>query len=321
MKHEIDVLLVVDHENIIKCHEVFEDPLNVQFIFDLIEGGDLLDYLINCPNNRIPENRAVDFFYQILQALHYLHSRNIVHRDIKPENILMFHEDNKIKLKLIDFGFSTVIKNGKLDDCVGSPQYIPPEMLEFQKYDTKVDMWAAGIVLYNMFTGTQPFSAKGNEDELRNNILYHDVVYNLALFKNQDVVSLCKGLLEKDQEKRFSAGNAKLSTWIQNFETSYVNPTVPADFIPSSQMVNDILVLLNKQTNAKNQVWELLLSDLDTDASLEIQNEMLKSAPLIKDKLLGKDVVTYETLLTYMINKKEVKIELSEKLQGICFFK
>jgi calcium-dependent protein kinase len=118
---EIEILLQVEHESIIKCYQVYEDQTSIHFVFDLVEGGDLFEYLTSIPEHVIPDTRAVDFFNQILDALMYLHDKHIIHRDIKPENFLIYHTGNQIKLKLIDFGFATIIKDDeKLNDKLGS---------------------------------------------------------------------------------------------------------------------------------------------------------------------------------------------------------
>ena len=164
LKQEIDILSILDHENVIKCHFIYEDNLSIHFIFDIIKGGDLLEHLMNMPGNRLPENQAQEFFSQILDSLQYIHSQNIIHRDIKPENFLIsVSQSSGVRLKLIDFGFSARCNEGqKLNDPVGSPQYMAPEIIKLIQtgeggYDNKVDIWAAGVVLYNMISVRQPF--------------------------------------------------------------------------------------------------------------------------------------------------------------------
>lgn len=93
-------------------------------------------------------------------ALNYMHSSNIVHRDIKPENILMEKKDplSKLEIKLTDFGFATYFdQNKKLDEVLGSPIYMPPEIVKHEKYDQKADVWSAGVVTYVMLCGKPPF--------------------------------------------------------------------------------------------------------------------------------------------------------------------
>lgn len=107
---------------------------------------------------RIKESDAFEYLAQIISAVHYLHSKNIVHRDIKPENILFSGKT----LKLIDFGLSnTYSPRGRLKTPCGSPCFAPPEMVCGLEYDPiKSDIWSIGITLYYMVTGSLPFMEK-----------------------------------------------------------------------------------------------------------------------------------------------------------------
>lgn len=132
-------------------------------VMEYSDNGDLLDYLINSHPQHISETKAAVFISQCLEALHYLHLNRIVHRDIKLENFLLFEEDFSIKLKLIDFGFASKLDN-ELTDKVGSIPYMAPEMFVSQIYDEKVDIWACGIMLYNILTGSQLFYADSQSE-------------------------------------------------------------------------------------------------------------------------------------------------------------
>jgi serine/threonine protein kinase len=86
-----------------------------------------------------------------------MHSSNIVHRDIKPENILL-EKVLPLEIKMTDFGFATYFEEKmKLNEVLGSPIYMAPEIVEKQAYDTKVDVWSAGCVAFIMLCGTPPF--------------------------------------------------------------------------------------------------------------------------------------------------------------------
>lgn len=87
-----------------------------------------------------------------------MHQKNIVHRDIKPENILMDTVNDDLYVKLTDFGFATHFQqNTKIDQVLGSPIYMPPEIVLEEKYDAKADVWSAGVVVFVMLTGKPPF--------------------------------------------------------------------------------------------------------------------------------------------------------------------
>ena len=104
-------------------------------------------------------------FKQVAESVHYLHSQNIVHRDIKTDNILI--DQGTKAIKLIDFGFSVILSNAytRLKIFCGTPSYMSPEITRKVEYDGKpVDMWALGVLLYLMVTGTNPFKGTNEPD-------------------------------------------------------------------------------------------------------------------------------------------------------------
>lgn len=103
---------------------------------------------------RFSEAAARTYFRIILNALGYIHSKGITHRDVKPQNILL---DEKFDLKIIDFGFSTYLKRGLLKTRCGSEAYMAPEINEKGYEGKSSDLFAAGIILFLLFTGIPPF--------------------------------------------------------------------------------------------------------------------------------------------------------------------
>lgn len=106
MRNELTILKQLDHPNIVKVFEFYEDDDNIYIIEELCKGGELFDYIIQ--NKKISEKLAAKIFQQILYAVNYCHKNNIVHRDVKPENILLFDKDN-LNIKICDFGSSVYL--------------------------------------------------------------------------------------------------------------------------------------------------------------------------------------------------------------------
>lgn len=205
---EVEISLLLNHEHIIKCYEVYEDLKTISFVMELIEGGDLLDYITKSPIHHLTDDISIELIIQILETIKYLHVENkIAHRDIKPENFLVvFDRFQKPKIKLIDFGFACFVpQSGTMDDFLGSPIYTAPEILKKEKYDMKVDIWSTGIVLFNMLTGYQPFSAEKEED-LDNEELTKDI--NFSVIPNEELRELCMMMLEKDPKRRANVEEA-----------------------------------------------------------------------------------------------------------------
>ena len=112
------------------------------------EKGELFNYIVE--NKRLEEEETSIFFYQLINGLEYIHSKNICHRDLKPENLLL--TKNKI-IKIIDFGLSHKLNNNLLLTKCGSLSYASPELITRKCYDgIKNDIWCCGIILYSMIT-------------------------------------------------------------------------------------------------------------------------------------------------------------------------
>ena len=121
-------------------------------ILEYAEKGDLSKY-INIPGRPLKENHAKYFFIKILKAVQALHKNGICHRDLKTGNILL---DNKFNPKICDFGFSTYIQKN-LKDKLGTPEYMAPEIYKGNYDGEKVDIFALGVILFNLITGIYPF--------------------------------------------------------------------------------------------------------------------------------------------------------------------
>jgi serine/threonine protein kinase len=154
VRREIEVMAHMDHPNLIKLHEVLNSPSNLYLVLDLAEGGELFGMLAE--NGPLPEARARKYFQQVIDAIAYMHSRNITHRDLKPENILLDGDD---QIKVADFGLS-ILSQHMLSTCCGTPCYTAPEVFTSSEYaGPPADVWGCGCILYVMLAALLPFNA------------------------------------------------------------------------------------------------------------------------------------------------------------------
>ena len=148
----------LDHPNVIKLYELFEDARNVYLVMELCTGGELFDKIIN--KGHFTEKEAAFIFQQIISAIFYCHKNFIVHRDLKPENFLFQNPDFRSTLKIIDFGLSKIWAKGEDQKSfrtrAGTPYYIAPEVLAGD-YDESCDIWSSGCILYILLCGYPPF--------------------------------------------------------------------------------------------------------------------------------------------------------------------
>lgn len=164
---ELNVLQRVDHQNLIRVLEIFEDDKTFFIVSELIEGGDLHSRLQAVGNYN--EQQAATIIHQILLAVNFLHKIGIMHRDLKPGNILMCtHDADDLSLKLTDFGFSSFYDTQK--DILGTPLYMAPEIFKKKRYTSKVDIWSIGIITYKLLVGKSPFGSINQIDQLSKHI-------------------------------------------------------------------------------------------------------------------------------------------------------
>lgn len=137
----------LNHENIIKLHEVHESDTSIYLVLELLRGGELFERIVK--RGIYTERDAAILMKKLLSALDYMHCKGIMHRDIKPENLILKETDNNFEVKIADFGLATVVTQGDyLFKRCGTPGYVAPEILADEKYDQKVDIFSAGVILY-----------------------------------------------------------------------------------------------------------------------------------------------------------------------------
>ena len=162
IRREIEIMKMLDHPNIVKMREAVKSHKHVHIVQEYFPGFSLGNYLKSRVSKKLPENEARKVFRQVLGAIDYLHGLNISHRDIKLDNILI---DTKLNIKVIDFGFSSLDDTKSKTFC-GTPSYMAPEIVTRREYlPQKADIWALGVILYIILSGSFPFRA-GNDKEL-----------------------------------------------------------------------------------------------------------------------------------------------------------
>lgn len=128
LKNELDILKLVDHPNIIKLYETYEDTKFIHLVTELCQGGDLYEYFLD--KGSLTENEVSQIIHKGLSAVSHLHASHICHRDIKPENFIMANKNADSEIKLIDFGMSVRFSQDVMETKVGTPYYVAPEILK-----------------------------------------------------------------------------------------------------------------------------------------------------------------------------------------------
>lgn len=165
--NEVKIMTNIKHPCVVRMNDIIDTPESVFIMLELMQGGDLLRRIQGA--KFLHENLAKLYFYQICQAIKYLHDRKITHRDLKPDNILLATREDETLVKVSDFGLSKLVQNETvMKTMCGTLLYVAPEVLLTGgrgEYTEKVDVWSLGVVLFCMLSGTMPFS---NTDQIKN---------------------------------------------------------------------------------------------------------------------------------------------------------
>ena len=186
---EIEIMYKLDHPHIIKLYSHFEDDEDFCLVMQYASKGQL--YSIIKRLKRLDQKTAAQYMREIISAVKYLHTRHppIIHRDIKPENILL---DPNGRCKLADFGWSNFDDGRKnRETYCGTPEYLAPEMVNKSGHDESVDIWALGVLLFEMLAGRTPFNFSGDRIQLYNSIKTIRIVWT------DDFPPLAKDLISK----------------------------------------------------------------------------------------------------------------------------
>lgn len=164
LQREADIMRRVDHPNVLKLFNIFENDDHYHFVLEYMPHGELFDHII--ARGRYTEADAREIIKQILLGIEYLHANGIAHRDLKPENILI--GDNRVVI--CDFGLSKFFDRGQLllTQC-GTPGYVSPEVVSGDVYTNAVDLWTIGVITYILVSGIPPFD--GHDDEVCDRIV------------------------------------------------------------------------------------------------------------------------------------------------------
>lgn len=216
VEREVEILQAVQHHNVVALKDVFECRSEVVLILEIVRGGELFDFIAEKEN--LPENEAIEFMKQILDGLNFMHSKNIAHFDLKPENIMLSDKESpNPNIKLIDFGLAHRFYPGEeYRSSSGTPQYIAPEVINYQPLSTAADMWSIGVITYILLSGLSPFQEMTNAETLRN-ILALNYQFDPQYFSTTSSMAkdFIQKLLVKDPSERVTAEECLLHPWIK----------------------------------------------------------------------------------------------------------
>lgn len=253
IKNEMKVLKLLDHENILKFYEYFEDKRHFYIVTDFCRGGALYDEIHS--RGKFPEMDAAVLVKSLLKALSHCHKNNIVHRDLKPENIC-FQDQRKCLngAKIIDFGTAIAITEGMtLHAKRGSVFYLAPEVIA-KNYGPKCDLWSLGGITFCLLSGFPPFNG-GSEFLITEKVKKGDYSFDKNVWRS--ISAECKDfiskLLEKNVDKRLSADEALEHPWIVNADESKVSPWKQNKHSREFELMEEIRALVKTLPKPQNK--------------------------------------------------------------------
>ncbi|XP_067094756.1 death-associated protein kinase 2-like [Osmerus mordax] len=216
VEREVEILQALQHVNVMALKDVFESRVEVVLVVELICGGELFDFIAEKEN--LSEEEAIEFLKQILKGVGFMHSKHIAHFDLKPENIML--ADKTVPhphIKIIDFGLAQRLTQGEeYKSLCGTPQYIAPEVINYEALSEAADMWSIGVITYILLSGMSPFQGDKDEETLRNIVgmiyEFEDQYFSQTSVMAKDFI---EKLLIKDPIERMTADECLLHPWIK----------------------------------------------------------------------------------------------------------
>ncbi|XP_024278357.2 myosin light chain kinase family member 4 isoform X2 [Oncorhynchus tshawytscha] len=221
VKNEIQVMNQLNHANLIQLYAAYESRHNIILVMEYVDGGELFDRIID-ENYNLTELDTVLFIRQICEGLQYMHRMYILHLDLKPENILCVSRATN-KIKIIDFGLARRYKpREKLRVNFGTPEFLAPEVINYEFVSFPTDMWSLGVITYMLLTGLSPFLGD-DDNETLNNILACQWNFEGEAFTDisEEAKDFITRLLVKSKSWRMSASQSLKHSWLSDHNLHY----------------------------------------------------------------------------------------------------
>lgn len=213
---EVETMSLLNHPNIVRLEETFQDESSLYIVMEYVAGGELQTSLK--ARGSFSENTTRHTVTQIILAMEYIHNKGIVHRDMKPANCLLHEAGDQLQCKIADFGFAVLVGSDQcLTSFCGTTAFMAPEIIMDLNYGKPVDMWAVGVILYLLLCGEYPFTSSGKE-EIGSAICScrYNVNHPKMVSASPGLRDFLGKLLVLDPLKRFTAKDALKHPWIKH---------------------------------------------------------------------------------------------------------
>ncbi|KAG8510008.1 Myosin light chain kinase 3, partial [Galemys pyrenaicus] len=216
VKNEINIMNQLSHVNLIQLYDAFESKNSFTLVMEYVDGGELFERITN-EKYHLTELDVVLFTKQICEGVHYLHQHYILHLDLKPENILCVNQTGH-QIKIIDFGLAKRYKpREKLKVNFGTPEFLAPEVVNYEFVSFPTDMWSVGVITYMLLSGLSPFLGE-TDAETMNFIVNCSWDFDADTFEglSEEAKDFVSRLLVKEKSCRMSATQCLKHEWLNN---------------------------------------------------------------------------------------------------------
>ena len=288
---ELSILTSLKHPNIIKYYDSFFYNDDFFYVMEYIEGINIKDYFNNLKSEDNKEEIAINFLFQALEALAYIHKKNIIHRDIKPSNLLITNDNI---LKMIDFGISKSIRK---DIVFVSPGYSPPEqLLNLQSCPTN-DIFSLGITFLEILSNLKP------PENIKENKEYTNYIKtcnnNLNSKISNSLLEILNKMVEYDYKKRYQSIDDIKTDLLKNnfkFNTNYIT-----DFYMKIQKISEIFEIIENILN--NNLKMLVIGEVNLKKTIDIMEYTIYNGNNLKIIFDIKEEKNKQFLVIYLIKQ------------------
>ncbi|CAH1980699.1 unnamed protein product [Acanthoscelides obtectus] len=215
VEREIDIMKTLQHPRLLQIYDAFENGKIMTVILELIEGGELFERIID-DDFILTEKSCTVFMRQILEGVEFMHRQKILHLDMKPENILCLTKTGN-RIKIIDFGLARKFDpDKKLQVLFGTPEFVAPEVVNFEAIGYGTDMWSVGVICYVLLSGLSPFMGHTDIETMANvTVAKYDFDDEAFDEISENAKDFIRKLLVKDMNTRPSAKETLQHVWLR----------------------------------------------------------------------------------------------------------
>ncbi|XP_046514050.1 myosin light chain kinase, smooth muscle isoform X6 [Equus quagga] len=214
IRQEIGIMNCLHHPKLVQCVDAFEEKANIVMVLEIVSGGELFERIID-EDFELTERECIQYMRQISEGVQYIHKQGIVHLDLKPENIMCVNKTGT-RIKLIDFGLARKLENaGSLKVLFGTPEFVAPEVINYEPISYATDMWSIGVICYILVSGLSPFMGD-NDNETLANVTSATWDFDDEAFDeiSDDAKDFISNLLKKDMKNRLDCTQCLQHPWL-----------------------------------------------------------------------------------------------------------